>query len=256
MIDKTEFLRFSDIMINGRGKMSDTSPTMKSYTKEKIIFLIDLFIELEKKSLIKKLSPEEKFRFDKEVNDSLQNIADLNKLRADYARIIKNRPPSNSDRIKFKDEIGNELEITMTQYVIHYGITYSALCELMKFIMVKIIDFDKITKKHMDGIGAIKKTLKENEFPIGFFWDIDNRLRNSFFHMDFVLKNEDNGRIYCDFTPEIYSSEPWSSFSWRKSEDNSQKDYIKITDLFWQSMNADLSTFALIGCFVYMMKII
>lgn len=254
MIDKNDFLGFADAMIQKNNQMSQSTPSMRDYTKTKLIQLIDLFIELEKKGLIKRLSTDEKSKIQKEVNDSLQNIADLNKLRADYGSILENRPPSGSDRMTFKDDYGNKLEITMTQYVIHCGITYSALCELMKFILVRIIDFDKISKKEMDGIGTIKQTLKNSGFPMDFFEYMDNRLRNSFFHMDFVLKNEDNGRIYCDFTPEIYSSEPWSSFPWRKTVDNSQDKYIKIADLLQQDIYTDLSAFALIGFSIYIMK--
>jgi hypothetical protein len=253
-LDKNQFLEFSKHMIES--KMSARSNKEKQYAMSKSSQIIDLFIELESLGYLKDLSSNYK-EIENKTNNTLQNVADLNKLRADLTKIITN---STRPQIILSESDDNKMEITGNQYAIQCGITYSAFCELIKSVFVNMINFKLILKKigskkkRVNGIGELIETLhKANVRNMEFFEHIDSQLRNSFSHMEFITRSDDdNGRLYCNFNKKIYESGEWKNIT-QIQHDTNQK-YMAMAELMWQDILSDLSSFVLLGCSLYVIK--
>lgn len=252
MIDKKEFLKILEIGINEH--MDNLSIEEKNYVREKGNKIIDLLIELENKKLLKPMTFADEVQ---DIQSKLKNVTlNFDHIRnlylSCYNLVEKNKQGSPKTEIKLKDELGNEFIISMNQIIIIFAWTYCSLCEVMREWLMLIMDFTKFKGDYPQniptGIGSLIWSLRGNNVTnISFFDDIDPKVRNSFFHLQFEFKRD---KIYCKHNPKVHMHNPW-----KKPADNNQSDYILLEDLFKLVMNGDRSSYALMhGCIYCIQK--
>ena len=147
--------------------------------------LIDLFVELEKRNLLK--SPDQ-IDF-KRIGNVLKNFDEVNTLNATLLKLFKGYNGQDGTRtdVPIKDDGGKHYSISVKQFVIQWGWAYCSLCELMKTILTEIIRFPQ----KPTGIGEVIMALEDfRGLDLSYFDFVEPRVRNSFFHLDFCLDGE------------------------------------------------------------------
>ena len=143
--------------------------------------LIDLFVELDKRGLLR--SPAH-IDF-KRIGNVLGNFDDVNILNTTLLRSYKGRGPRSD--VLLKDDNGTRYSISTKQLVIQWGWAYCSLCEVMKTVLTEIIQFPA----KPNGIGEVIMALGDKGLDLSFFDFVDPKIRNSFFHLDFCLDGGD-----------------------------------------------------------------
>jgi len=244
-MDKQEFLKFLEIGIEKHlGKLTNKE---KNYTRDKGKKIIDLLIELETGNHLIGLDSDAVGSIRKDIDSMMFNYDHIRNMHLGFMKMIENHKGSSpKTEIILNDKNGNEYKITMNQIVTFFAWNYCSLCEIMRSFFMSVIDFSNLRGRNPTGLGSVIKTLKDNEIGVSFFNDIDTQVRNSFFHLTFRF---DKDRIYCKNEPEKHKTNPW-----RKPEDNSQSDYIVLTDLIKLILNADRSNYVLMAGVEYFIK--
>ena len=188
--------------------------------------LFDLIDELNKKGLIKKLNKKEIKEIRERIETILRNFDEVKDL---YGMLIELVGSSSSyaggSGISLKDGSGKEYTISMKQILTVMGLTYGALCEVIKYFLSEVIQFEH----KPSGLGSLVKKLERMHVSnLGFFDDLDWKVRNAFFHLDFHIKE---GKIYCT--------------------NRTEKKYLCIKDLFRYIHNADLSAYVVMNVCEY-----
>jgi len=253
-LDKKEFQDFSKKSLTDVKKLSETSEKLKEYYIDKCDLVFDMFNELNKRTYLKKL-----------------NKAKIKEINKNIDKIMKTLDSFNDIFVLVNDEIEarkrmKECKIRPESYVLIQGLAFSSLCEINRELFQEVIDCSLIkTKegkiKNINGLGDLIYSLKDNLKiqNIGYFDDIDVKLRNSFFHFNFKIERKDDSTvkiiIYCQNKPEIHIAfDKGLETPIRSEDDNDQLDYILFTDLLFSRSNLDTSTLALLSMIQYMFK--
>ena len=127
-----------------------------------------------------------------------------------------------------KDSSENQYPISVKQAVIILGWSYSSLCEVIRLLLSKIILF----KKNPTGLGSLIYELKNIGIKnTQFFDDLDNKVRNAFFHINFEFQKD---KIICT--------------------NKSKNSYIELKDLLWLQIHADRSAYVIMHLCEYVFK--
>ena len=229
-------------------KMSSLSYTERKYARLKKDALIKLMNELESLNFLKNLTKEDIIKLDKNMFNVLTNVGHIRDLYQTFLKMTENDDENLQEtEINLKDIKGKTYSISTYQIVIIAGWSYCSFCEFMRQWFMEFVDFSKMKGKQPKGIGEIVKILKDNKIQnLDFFSDIDTRLRNSFFHVNFRL---DGNKIYCENMSEIHAKNLG-----RLSEHNNQSKYITIEDLLWAIIHVDRSNYSLMHFWIYLVK--
>jgi len=245
-LNKNEFLEKFNTEV--KRNMSQLSQKEQRYIRDKGNKIIDLLLELENKNFLKDLSRSEAQEIqNKKLKNVILNHDHIKRLNQTFIKLVENiKQGSPKTEVKLKDKCGNEYKITMNQIVTFLAWTYCSLCEVMLQFLSSIIDFNKMNVRQPTGLGKLIYTLKYKQINVAFFEDIDTKVRNSFFHLDFRFSGK---KVYCKHNPEIYKNK--RLFPWRTQEDNNQSEYILLLDLLWLALYADRSTYATMHGVIY-----
>lgn len=242
MPNKQEFKRILAISINGH--LTQLSTTEKEYVRTKGDNIIDLLIELKEKHMLENLTATKIAEIRQKADELVLNFDHIKKLYQILHKLIALNGAGNQTEIKIKDTLENEYKLNMNQIVTIFAWTYCSLCELIKQYFTFILNN---SIGNPTGIGMLKDKLQERQVTnLSFFEDIDNRVRNSFFHFDFKFEGT---KIYCKNKSEIYHE-----YSWRTNEDNQQSEYILLSDLFKLIINADRSSYVMLNALEYLIS--
>ena len=144
MINEKEFLSVLDFGINKHFK--GKTEKEKDYTRKKGEILVTWFKELEKSNYFKELNETEIKLINEKLDNTMNNFEQVRRLYLSLINMVMtsehNKPKTE---INFVDEFGNNLTIHVNQMIIIFGWFYSSLCEVMKHLLMSIIDFKKIS---------------------------------------------------------------------------------------------------------------
>jgi hypothetical protein len=217
MINKLRFKEQLEMTLEHQRRTQHLTESGARIIREKGEQLIDLFVELDKRNLLK--SPDE-IDF-KRIGNVLKNFDEVNILNATLLKLFKEYKGQERPRthIPIKDASGNQYSISVKQFVIQWGWAYCALCEVMKTMMTELIRFS--TKP--TGIGEVIMALESfRGLALSYFDFVEPRVRNSFFHLDFCL---DGGEIMIA----------------------GRREPLKVADLVESTVRIDAIIFPLIG---------
>lgn len=240
------YLHIHDIAIT----QQDIGEKTKIYFRKKGILLGNLIDELQIKGFLKHVDKNVTDNINKVSEVTLKNFDQLKNMTQSYLNVIDKKLDIKYDvsTIILRDSDEEKHHFTAHQVGILIGLTYSAFCELLRQFFILIIDFEIMGyDKEPTGLGRLIWMLENKKIKkLEFFYDIDTRVRNSFAHFDFKF---DGDKLYCKNNPKAYEENEW-----RNSLDNSQKDYILLSDLFMLLKKLDGSTYSLMHACIHMQK--
>ena len=217
IISKMKFKEQLEMVLEKQRRKHHLTESGARIIREKGEQLINLFVELDKRGLLR--SPDQ-IDF-KRIGNVLKNFDEVNRLSATLLKLFKEYKGQDRTRagVPIKDENGKRYSISVKQLVIQWGWAYCALCEVMKTMMTELIRFS--TKP--TGIGEVILELERfRGLDLSYFDFVDPRVRNSFFHLDFCL---DGGEIMIA----------------------GRREPLKVADLVESTMRIDAIIFPLIG---------
>lgn len=216
IINKIKFKEQLEMVLEKRRRHQRITEPRARMIREKGEQLINLFVELDKRGLLK---PPEKIDF-KRIGNVLKNFDEVNILNMTLLKLYRgNKGLDRTHKdVPFKDNNGIQYSISIKQFVIQWGWAYCSLCEVMKTILTEIVQFP--TKP--SGIGEVIMALENKGLDLSYFDFVDPKVRNSFFHLDFCLDGE-----------QIIIA--------------GKRTPVKVTDLFESTMQIDAIIYPLIG---------
>ena len=185
IINKIKFKEQLEMVLEKRRRHHRITEPRARMIRAKGEQLIDLFVELDKRGLLK---PPGQIDF-KRIGNVLKNFDEVNILNMTLLKLYGGTRGLDGSRsaVQFKDDAGNPYSISTKQFVIQWGWAYCSLCEVMKTIMTGIVEFP--TKPN--GIGEVIMALETKGLDLSYFDFVEPKVRNSFFHLDFCLDGKD-----------------------------------------------------------------
>lgn len=216
IINKITFKEQLEMVLEKQRRHQRISEPRARMIREKGEQLIDLFVELDKRGLLK---PPNQIDF-KRIGNVLKNFDEVNILNMTLLKLYRGNKGLDGTRsdVPVKDDSGNRYSISTKQFVIQWGWAYCSLCEVMKTILTEIVQFP--TKPN--GIGEVIMALETKGLDLSYFEFVEPKVRNSFFHLDFCL---DRGDIMIP----------------------GKRSPLKVTDLIESTMQIDAIIYPLIG---------
>ena len=213
MISKIKFKGQLEMVLEKQRRHRHLTEPRARIIRQKGEQLIDLFVELDKRNLLK--SPAQiDFKW---IGNVLKNFDDVNRLNTTLLKLYNGRDGTQTD-VSIKDGGGTRYSISTKQFVIQWGWAYCSLCEVMKTVLTEIIQFP--TKPN--GIGEAITALGNKGLDLSYFDFVEPKVRNSFFHLDFCL---DGGDIVI----------------------TGKREPLKVSDLVESNMQIDAIIYPLIG---------
>jgi hypothetical protein len=206
-----------ELVLEKQRRKSHLTESGARIIREKAEQLIDLFVELDKRDLLR--SPNQ-IDF-KRIGNVLKNFDEVNILNTTFLKLYKGYKGQTRTRtdVPISDDSGTRYSISIKQFVIQWGWAYCSLCEVMKTMLTEIVQFPA----KPTGIGEVIMALEKCKgLDLSFFDFVEPRVRNSFFHLDFSL---DGGDIMI----------------------TGRRTPLKVTDLFESARRIDAIIYPLIG---------